>query len=254
MTSAKSAGSSPTQKRQSGAPASSAKVSEYVKFVQETVHRRQLKGAPYNPRKLSPKARARLKANIEKVGFLEPPIWNKRSGNVVGGHQRLSILDALHGGRDYLVPVVVVDLDEQAEKEQNVALNNPALQGEFDLPKLEALFRKDKIGVERAGFDEAEILNLFGAVPDGRSDILASLGGKLQAFQEIKKKVGQLAVFDGIKDDCEFYRVLVFASDAEADAFSADRFVNGRELAARLAEAEHGGQDRQAKEPSAGAV
>ena len=55
----------------------------------------RLNPAAYNPRKeLKPGSRdyEKLKRSIEEFGFVEPIIWNKASGNVVGGHQRLRVL------------------------------------------------------------------------------------------------------------------------------------------------------------------
>ena len=87
-----------------------------------------LNPAAYNPRKdLKPGDREyeKLKRSITTYGFLEPLIWNKTTGNVVGGHQRLKILlDMGHTEID----CVVVELDPQKEKALNVALNK--IQGE----------------------------------------------------------------------------------------------------------------------------
>ena len=54
-----------------------------------------LQPAAYNPRvELKPgdKEYEKLKKSIQEFGFVEPVIWNKSTGNVVGGHQRLSVL------------------------------------------------------------------------------------------------------------------------------------------------------------------
>ncbi len=51
--------------------------------------------APYNPRKKlkpgDPQHEA-LAAGLEEFGLVEALIWNKRSGNLVGGHQRFEML------------------------------------------------------------------------------------------------------------------------------------------------------------------
>ena len=91
--------------------------------------------APYNPRTISPEALAGLRASVERFGLVEPVVWNRRTGHIVGGHQRLKALQAL-GETD--TQVVVVDLDEIEEKALNVALNSPAIAGEFT-PELHAL-------------------------------------------------------------------------------------------------------------------
>ena len=54
-----------------------------------------LKYAPYNPRKIDDKELAKLKRSITEFGYVEPIVWNKRSGFVVGGNQRLKALREL---------------------------------------------------------------------------------------------------------------------------------------------------------------
>lgn len=54
----------------------------------------ELKAAEYNPRKdLRPgdAEYEKLKRSIQEFGYVEPVIWNKRTGTVVGGHQRLRL-------------------------------------------------------------------------------------------------------------------------------------------------------------------
>ena len=56
-----------------------------------------LNAAPYNPRKdLQPgdPEYQKIARSIEKYGCVEPIIWNERTGNVIGGHQRLKVLAA----------------------------------------------------------------------------------------------------------------------------------------------------------------
>jgi len=88
----------------------------------------ELKPAPYNPRTISEAALRGLSASIKRFGLVEPIIVNKRSGNVVGGHQRLKVLES-EGVKE--TQVVIVDLDEAEEKALNVALNNQAIAGDF---------------------------------------------------------------------------------------------------------------------------
>jgi len=90
----------------------------------------ELKPAPHNPRTISDAALKGLRASIRRFGLVEPIVWNKRSGQVVGGHQRIKALQA--EGVD-VADVVIVDLDETDEKALNLALNNPAIAGEFTL-------------------------------------------------------------------------------------------------------------------------
>jgi DNA modification methylase len=89
---------------------------------------RDLKAAPYNPRRIDNASLAALGKSIDRFGIVEPIIFNRRSGFVVGGHQRLKVL---RSKKIVSAPVVVVDLDETEERALNVALNSPKLSGEF---------------------------------------------------------------------------------------------------------------------------
>jgi ParB-like chromosome segregation protein Spo0J len=84
--------------------------------------------APYNPRTIDPEAMAGLRRSVKEFGLVEPIVWNRQTSRVVGGHQRLQALSEM-GVQE--TPVVVVDLDETREKALNLALNNPAITGEF---------------------------------------------------------------------------------------------------------------------------
>lgn len=88
-----------------------------------------LKPAAYNPRVITKRALAGLTASLDRFGNVQPIVWNKRSGNVVGGHQRLKVLQAQ--GIDE-VEVVVVDLDEIDERALNISLNHAGISGEFN--------------------------------------------------------------------------------------------------------------------------
>ncbi len=131
----------------------------------EKIPAAKLNPAIYNPRKdLKPRDKEyeKLKRSISEFGYVEPVIWNKQTGNVVGGHQRLKVLlDLGHTEID----CVVVDLDEQREKALNLALNK--IQGEWDESKLAAImadFEATSFDVSITGFDADEVdalLNKF---------------------------------------------------------------------------------------------
>jgi len=98
--------------------------------------------AKYNPRKdLKPtdKKYKHIKNSIESFGYIDPIIWNKRNGNIIGGHQRFKILQEL-GYTE--IDVVVVDFDEETEKAANVAVNKA--QGDWDKEKLDEFLREMK--------------------------------------------------------------------------------------------------------------
>ena len=73
----------------------------------ETKRVGDLDPAPYNPRSISPDALDGLRHSVERFGLVEPIVWNRRTGHVVGGHQRLKVLQRL-GEQE--TQVVVVDL------------------------------------------------------------------------------------------------------------------------------------------------
>ena len=112
------------------------KLSKYQKFEVEVISRGEIHGADYNPRVISEDARKRLKRMLAKHGLVQPLVWNRRTGNLVSGHQRLSQLDQLERSQDYDLQVSVVDVDEREEKILNVQLNNPSMQGDWDMDKL----------------------------------------------------------------------------------------------------------------------
>ena len=57
-------------------------------LVIEQMHIAELDPAPYNPRTISPDALAGLRHSVERFGLVEPIVWNRRTGRVVGGHGR----------------------------------------------------------------------------------------------------------------------------------------------------------------------
>lgn len=134
-------------------------LSKYQRFEVMTINRQQIKKAPYNPRIIDKNAKDRLKQNLKKHGLVETLVWNKRTGVLVSGHQRLDILDSLERSGNYELQVSVVDVDETEEKSLNVVLNNPGMQGEWDLEKLKDL----KIDFKDLGFVESEVDYMFGS-------------------------------------------------------------------------------------------
>ena len=136
------------------------------RFTVERLERRMIQGAPYNPRVILPHERQRLEKLVRKLGLLGPVTVNKLSGyTLVGGHQRLAVLDAYEKSDDYLLDVAVVELTPEQEREANVGLNNPNAQGSFDMDKLEALFKSADVKLDHdlAGFSRTDMSNMFGA-------------------------------------------------------------------------------------------
>lgn len=117
----------------------------------------ELKFAKYNPRRMSTKEMEKLKKSIKEFGYVEPIMWNRRTGNIVGGNQRLRALMEL-GIEE--VDVVEVDIDENKEKVLNIALNK--ISGEWDDKKLLGLLdelQKENL-FDMSGFEDNELEEL----------------------------------------------------------------------------------------------
>jgi ParB-like chromosome segregation protein Spo0J len=137
----------------------------FQKFVVERWDRRKIKNAPYNPRTISKDAQKRLAAKIKKRGLLQAVTVNATTCNLVGGHKRLAILDALMGTSAYLLDVCVVKLTPKQEREENVAFNNPALAGDWDLAALADVL--PGLDLEETGFEALELEALLGTQGKG---------------------------------------------------------------------------------------
>lgn len=139
----------------------------------EHIEIREINPAPYNPRKdLSPEDSEykKIQRSIDKFGLVEPLVWNTRSGNLVGGHQRLKVLIARG---DTEVYVSVVDLSPDQEKALNIALNQ--IRGDWDDEKLAELLSElvaaPNIDVEVTGFDTPDIQDLISRVLDSKLQV-----------------------------------------------------------------------------------
>jgi DNA modification methylase len=130
-----------------------------------------LNPAKYNPRKKLKPGDAefeKLKRSVENFGMVEPPIWNSRTGNVVGGHQRLSVMKHL-GYTE--TDVVVVDISEAKEKALNIALNK--ISGEWDevlLTDLMAELKSMGFDTELTGFSLDEVEKMFAEPKEVKDD------------------------------------------------------------------------------------
>ena len=90
--------------------------------------------APYNPRvTLHPgdTEYESLRRSIERFNLVQPLVVNERTGNLIGGHQRLQVLKATGTAE---VQVSIVDLEPAEEKALNIALNK--ISGRWDNDKL----------------------------------------------------------------------------------------------------------------------
>ena len=119
-------------------------------------------------------------------------MWNEVTGNLVGGHQRIALLDDLEDSQDYLLDVDVVQLTPEREREVLVFLNNPTAQGDYDLTRLATLLKDDKFDKKLAGFDRLDLEVVY-------TD--AELGGMFSADTVSKQVMADLAAVGGMKTD-----------------------------------------------------
>lgn len=196
------------------------KISRYQKFDTEVISRSEIKNAEYNPRIMDKNAKARLKKVIREHGLVSAITWNKRTGNLVGGHQRLEQLDNLEKSKDYELTVCVVDVDESEEAKLNVILNNPSEQGEWDLEKLAQMTEDFDFSLQDVGFTNFDIDFMF----DG-DDRFSELCNTEEA-EQVKDKLNdiKLARSKGVenmseKNNVNFYAVIVFEDEKDRTDF-----------------------------------
>lgn len=100
-------------------------------FEFKTISRSLINEAEYNPRTMPEDNYRGLKKSLKKAKLREALVWNEKTSNLVGGHQRLRVLDEewlrKNETLDYQLTVCVINVDIKEEKEINVALNNPRL-------------------------------------------------------------------------------------------------------------------------------
>lgn len=146
----------------------------------------ELTGDGANPRKISDESKAGLRASIKRFGDLSGIVFNKRTGELVAGHQRVEQIRAEYGDRpiepidyneftgqlygiridaEHYFPVRVVDWTQAKQRAANVAANNPKIQGKFTsdlsayLLSVEAELSAEMPGV----LDECLMLDLLAA-------------------------------------------------------------------------------------------
>lgn len=132
-----------------------------------TVPVAKINPATYNPRvdlQLGDPEYEKLKQSIAEFGYVEPLVWNERTGNLVGGHQRFKVLMEENPTH---IEVSVVHLDENKEKALNLALNK--ISGDWDEEKLESLLlelRESDFNMSLTGFSEEDLSEILGDLPE----------------------------------------------------------------------------------------
>lgn len=128
--------------------------------------------ASYNPRTITEEAIQGLGESLGRFGVLAHIVWNERTGNIVGGHQRHRKLTEMG---ETETDVVVVDLHPSDEIALNIVLNSRHIKGDFAQGAIEAL----RVAESQAGqiFSDLKL-----------DDLLAKLEKKVK---KPKEKQGQ---------------------------------------------------------------
>ena len=134
------------------------------------------RAAPFNPRVLSKAARERLEASLREFGMAGTVVFNARTQTVLGGHQRLSLLQEAGVQR---VAVTVVDVPPEKEAALCIQLNREDAMGTWDREKLDSLLAELSAGSQ----DLLESLKLD-EMPEFRASDLDSLVAKIESEKE----------------------------------------------------------------------
>lgn len=130
----------------------------------ETWHADDINPVPWNPRvDLVPGDAEwhQIEHSLEAFGLVVPLVVNRRTNNLISGHQRYAVLT--HRGITD-IPVTVVDLDDDDEKALNLAMN--AVRGLWDEEALAGIldYLADVGLAHLTGFPSQELAKLTGAL------------------------------------------------------------------------------------------
>lgn len=157
---------------------------KYFNSQSTELKRSQIHPAEYNPRTISKEGKAALKRSIKKYGVVGGIVVNRRTNfTIVGGHQKVAVLDELnkYPDNDYSIRVELIDVDEKTEKELNVTLNSPNVGGEWDYDALRELI--PDIDYKDAGLTEQD-LNIIGIDFNFQTEEENTIAGELDDLME----------------------------------------------------------------------
>lgn len=127
----------------------------------ETVEVSKLIPHPKNPRinlKKGMDVYDKLYRSLKDFDYIDPIIWNKRTGYVVSGHQRLQVMKDIakeNGTELKEVQVSVIDVDEGKQDALMIAVNR--IGSKWDMEKLSVLMKELEDSDFETGFDDFDI-------------------------------------------------------------------------------------------------
>lgn len=179
-----------------------------------------LRYAEYNPRvalKPGMDEYEKIKKNIIEFGFVEPVIVNDRTGNIVGGHQRVSVLKDI--GYDE-VDVVHVDMDLDHEKALNIALNK--ITGKWDNNKLIKLIDSIDVGdVQFTGFSDIELSGIKASLGD-----IPTFSLDLDNDETNNDEDDEIEYTEEYEDNNKYDNDVDYSDEADSDEVDEDNATN----------------------------
>lgn len=205
------------------------------KFFSSTiveVKRSEIHPADYNPRKIDEQSKRMLKRSIKQFGVVGGIIVNSQTGNtIVGGHQKVSILDEMYKypDNDYSLRVEMISVDRKTEKTLNVALNNGNISGTWDFDALAQII--PDIDWKAAGLTDAD-LNMIGvdyllqteeesSVADALEDLMAPVTEQREAEKAERQAEKQLERAEKVAHMKEVKQQVKEAAQKQAEGMDA---------------------------------
>ena len=168
-----------------------------------------LSPAAYNPNQMSPGKFEALKESIQRDGFLDPIVVQKRGLNIIGGHHRWRAIKELcveAGVAVPTLPCVVVDVDDMGAKRLNLKLNHikgepdARLLGELlvDLYPVDIQLEEMQTDIPMLGLEFDDALK-YARIADPEFHLAAGSGGGGTSSQGFGRSITVSLEFDSIQ-------------------------------------------------------
>ena len=173
-----------------------------------------------NPRKISETAAKGLRSSLERFGDLSGIVWNKRTGELVCGHQRMQqirekwgdqpieaidVVNGLGGIRvddSHFFPVRIVDWTPAKQRAANVAANSQKISGQFTDSLTDYLLEiQSELQDEEPGLlDDVLLTDLIDVQVDDASPGV-DVASNYQVLIECKSEEHQRETFEKLKTE-----------------------------------------------------
>lgn len=186
-----------------------------------------IKPSPYNPRTISDTQLETLGRSMKEHGDLSGVVFNVRTGNTIGGHQRIKELDPKWPvvkvpAKDATGTVATgyidtpygrfsyreVDWPEVKEKLANLAANR--VGGEFDYEQVSKIVNDiaSKADLSLTGFEEGELQSMLAQIDAAVEDHSNELRAKFEVVVECADEAEQREVYDALNKEGRKCRLL----------------------------------------------